>query len=65
MTNFDYVVKYAPYAYKVAIAMHACDMHERYRQARLRALGEEDDNPYNHNKTYNAMLNKMFGHGMR
>lgn len=55
-TNFDYVVKYAPDAYKVAIAMHACDMKERFRQARLKALGEKDDKPY---------LHSMYGRTMR
>lgn len=65
MKGMNYVVVCNPDAYKVAIAMHACDMHERYRQERLRALGEKDDNPHNHDKTYKSIVNKMFGHGMR
>ena len=65
MKNMNYVVVCNPDAYKVAIAMHACNMHERYRQERLRALGEKDDQPYDADKTYKGIINQMFGHGMR
>lgn len=64
MKSMEYVVCNKD-AFKVFIATHACDMHERYRQERLKALHEKDDNPYDHNKTYKSIINKMFGHGMR
>ena len=64
MKSIEYLVCHKE-AFEVFIAMHACDMHERYRQERLKALNEKDDNPYDHNKTYKSIVNQMFGHGMR
>lgn len=58
-TNYAAIAARNPAAYKVAIAMHAHRMHERYRQERLRALKEEDDNPYDDRKVYLTVIKQL------
>lgn len=58
-TNFAAIAACNPRAYEVAIAMHAHRMHERYRQERLRALGEKDDNPYDDTKVYHTVITQL------
>ena len=58
--NYAITAARYPNAYKVVIAMHASRMKERYRQERLRALGEEDDNPFEERAVYNEILRQMY-----
>lgn len=59
-TNFAALAACNPKAYEVAIAMHAHRMHERYRQERLRALKEQDDNPFDDRSVYKQILEYMY-----
>lgn len=59
-TNFAAIAAHNPDAYKVAIAMHAHRMHELYRQERLRALGEKDDNPYDERHVYLTVITQLY-----
>lgn len=60
MKHFDYIVRFCPNVYKVAIAIHARDMFAKYRQLRLKALGESDDRPYNHHREFKTVVHQMY-----